>query len=194
MKKRSLCIIILLLIIPLMVTGCKNKKSDIEPSLSQVRNISDLATVKAYYHNVAKVEKKKGQGITHWFEVDRRYWIEYTGVVKIGIKMSEISIDVNENVVTVKMPKAEILSHHCENYNDDSIFKNEDGFNENKITDKEINSAIKDADEKMLDKVKNNKSLFNRAEDGAEKLIKNYITQVGKISGKDYEVKFVYSE
>ena len=46
----------------------------------------------------------------------------------------------------------------------------------------------------MLEKVKSNQSLFNRAEDGAEKLIQNYIEQVGKISGKKYEVKFVYGE
>lgn len=192
MKRRNIVILIVLLL--LVITGCGKKNADVKPSLSQVRNISDLATVKAYYHNVAKVEKKKGQGLTHLFEVDRKYWIEYTGVVKIGIKMSSISIDEKDNVVTINMPRAEILSHHCENYNDDSIYKNEDGFNENKIEDSEINEAIKKADEEMLEKVKNNQSLFNRAEDGAEKLIQNYIEQVGKISGKKYEVKFVYGE
>lgn len=192
MKRRNIVILIVLLL--LVITGCGKKNADVKPSLSQVRNISDLATVKAYYHNVAKVEKKKGQGLTHLFEVDRKYWIEYTGVVKIGIKMSSITIDEKDNVVTINMPRAEILSHHCENYNDDSIYKNEDGFNENKIEDSEINEAIKKADEEMLEKVKNNQSLFNRAEDGAEKLIQNYIEQVGKISGKKYEVKFVYGE
>ncbi len=192
MKRKNIVILIVLLL--LVITGCGNKNPDVKPSLSQVRNISDLATVKAYYHNVAKVEKKKGQGLTHLFEVDRKYWIEYTGVVKIGIKMSSITIDEKDNVVTINMPRAEILSHHCENYNDDSIYKNEDGFNENKIEDSEINEAIKKADEEMLEKVKNNQSLFNRAEDGAEKLIQNYIEQVGKISGKKYEVKFVYGE
>ena len=192
MKRKNIVILIVLLL--LVITGCGNKNPDVKPSLSQVRNISDLATVKAYYHNVAKVEKKKGQGLTHLFEVDRKYWIEYTGVVKIGIKMSSITIDEKDNVVTINMPRAEILSHHCENYNDDSIYKNEDGFNENKIEDSEVNEAIKKADEEMLEKVKNNQSLFNRAEDGAEKLIQNYIEQVGKISGKKYEVKFVYGE
>ncbi len=192
MKRKNIVILIVLLL--LVITGCGKKNADVKPSLSQVRNISDLATVKAYYHNVAKVEKKKGQGLTHLFEVDRKYWIEYTGVVKIGIKMSSITIDEKDNVVTINMPRAEILSHHCENYNDDSIYKNEDGFNENKIEDSEINEAIKKADEEMLEKVKNNQSLFNRAEDGAEKLIQNYIEQVGKISGKKYEVKFVYGE
>ena len=192
MKRKNIVILIVLLL--LVITGCGKKNADVKPSLSQVRNISDLATVKAYYHNVAKVEKKKGQGLTHLFEVDRKYWIEYTGVVKIGIKMSSITIDEKDNVVTINMPRAEILSHHYENYNDDSIYKNEDGFNENKIEDSEINEAIKKADEEMLEKVKNNQSLFNRAEDGAEKLIQNYIEQVGKISGKKYEVKFVYGE
>ena len=192
MNRKNIVILIVLLL--LVITGCGKKNPDVKPSLSQVRNISDLATVKAYYHNVAKVEKKKGQGLTHLFEVDRKYWIEYTGVVKIGIKMSSITIDEKDNVVTINMPRAEILSHHCENYNDDSIYKNEDGFNENKIEDSEVNEAIKKADEEMLEKVKSNQSLFNRAEDGAEKLIQNYIEQVGKISGKKYEVKFVYGE
>ena len=192
MNRKNIVILIVLLL--LVITGCGKKNTDVKPSLSQVRNISDLATVKAYYHNVAKVEKKKGQGLTHLFEVDRKYWIEYTGVVKIGIKMSSITIDEKDNVVIINMPRAEILSHHCENYNDDSIYKNEDGFNENKIEDSEINEAIKKADEEMLEKVKSNQSLFNRAEDGAEKLIQNYIEQVGKISGKKYEVKFVYGE
>lgn len=192
MKRKNIVILIVLLL--LVIAGCGKKNADVKPSLSQVRNISDLATVKAYYHNVAKVEKKKGQGLTHLFEVDRKYWIEYTGVVKIGIKMSSITIDEKDNVVTINMPRAEILSHHCENYNDDSIYKNEDGFNENKIEDSEVNEAIKKADEEMLEKVKSNQSLFNRAEDGAEKLIQNYIEQVGKISGKKYEVKFVYGE
>ena len=83
MKRKNIVILIVLLL--LVITGCGNKNPDVKPSLSQVRNISDLATVKAYYHNVAKVEKKKGQGLTHLFEVDRKYWIEYTGVVKIDL-------------------------------------------------------------------------------------------------------------
>lgn len=186
MKKIIICLLVSLF----LVTGCGNKKQ-VEPDLTQIRNISDLATVKAYYHNVAKVNKDAGVGITHIGEVDRKYWIEYTGVVKIGIKMADISMEVKDNEVIIKLPKPVILSHNYENYNDKSIYKNDDGFiNQNKITGEDINAAIKEADEAMLKEVSNNTSLFNRAEDGAKKLITNYINEIGELSGKEYNITF----
>ena len=174
-----------------LITGCNKKTSNLEPDLSQIRNISDLATVKAYYHNVAKVEKEKGSGITHIGEKNRKYWIEYTGVVKIGVKMSEITTEVKGNKVIVKMPKAVVLSHNYEDYNDKSIYKNDDSnFNSNKITNEEVNEAITKADNQMLVNVKANKGLFNQAEDNAKKLIKNYIEKIGELSNTNYEVQF----
>lgn len=185
--------IILLAVLLLLITGCGKEKA--QPDLNQIRNISDLATVKAYYHNVAKVKKDKGSGITHVGEKERKYWVEYTGVVKIGIKMSEIKMDVKDNEVIVTMPKAEILSQNHEDYNKDSIFKNDDSwFNSNKVTYDDVNDAIADADSEMLKEVNKNTSLFNRAEDGAKKLIQNYIEQVGKVSHKNYKVTFKIAE
>lgn len=189
MKKVQVLLLIIFSIF--LITGCNKKASNIEPDLSQIRNISDLATVKAYYHNVAKVEKEKGSGITHIGEKNRKYWIEYTGVVKIGVKMSEITTEVKGNKVIVKMPKAVVLSHNYEDYNDKSIYKNDDSnFNSNKITNEEVNEAITKADNQMLVNVKANKGLFNQAEDNAKKLIKNYIEKISELSNTNYEVQF----
>lgn len=189
MKKIHVLLLIIFSIF--LITGCDKKTSNLEPDLSQIRNISDLATVKAYYHNVAKVEKEKGSGITHIGEKNRKYWIEYTGVVKIGVKMSEITTEVKGNKVIVKMPKAVVLSHNYEDYNDKSIYKNDDSnFNSNKITNEEVNEAITKADNQMLVNVKANKGLFNQAEDNAKKLIKNYIEKIGELSNTNYEVQF----
>lgn len=189
MKKIHVLLLIIFSIF--LITGCNKKTSNLEPDLSQIRNISDLATVKAYYHNVAKVEKEKGSGITHIGEKNRKYWIEYTGVVKIGVKMSEITTEVKGNKVIVKMPKAVVLSHNYEDYNDKSIYKNDDSnFNSNKITNEEVNEAITKADNQMLVNVKANKGLFNQAEDNAKKLIKNYIEKIGELSNTNYEVQF----
>lgn len=189
MKKIHVLLLIIFSIF--LITGCDKKTSNLEPDLSQIRNISDLATVKAYYHNVAKVEKEKGSGITHIGEKNRKYWIEYTGVVKIGVKMSEITTEVKGNKVIIKMPKAVVLSHNYEDYNDKSIYKNDDSnFNSNKITNEEVNKAITKADNQMLVNVKANKGLFNQAEDNAKKLIKNYIEKIGELSNTNYEVQF----
>lgn len=188
---KKIHVLLLIIFSVFLITGCNKKTSNLEPDLSQIRNISDLATVKAYYHNVAKVEKEKGSGITHIGEKNRKYWIEYTGVVKIGVKMSEITTEVKGNKVIVKMPKAVVLSHNYEDYNDKSIYKNDDSnFNSNKITNEEVNEAITKADNQMLVNVKANKGLFNQAEDNAKKLIKNYIEKIGELSNTNYEVQF----
>lgn len=186
MKKIRIIVTLLMF----LLAGCG--KNNVEPDLNQIRNISELATVKAYYHNVAKIDKKAGKGILHIGEIDRKYWIEYTGVAKIGIKMSDISMKVDGKNVIVKMPKAEILSHDYEDYNEDSIYKNTDSWNPNKITNDEINEAIRLADEEMLSKINENGNLFNRAMAGAEKLIRNYINEIGKLSNKTYTIKFEY--
>ena len=56
------------------------QKVEGKPELSQVRAICDLATLKTYYHNVAKIKKDKG-----WIlQKDRELWIEYTGMTTIG--------------------------------------------------------------------------------------------------------------
>ena len=45
-------------------------------SLEEVFEISELATLECYYHNVAKSTKTKGTGLTHVGEKERKFWIE----------------------------------------------------------------------------------------------------------------------
>ncbi len=68
-----------------------------EPALSQVRSICELATLECYYHNVAKSTKTKGTGLAHVGEKERKFWIEYTGVARIGIDMSDVNMKDNRS-------------------------------------------------------------------------------------------------
>ena len=70
-----------------------------------------MVTLETYYHNVAEVEKEAGSGITHWFEKDRKLWIEYTGIVKIGIDIyiSNLLFFIFFNILITLFP---ILLYH----------------------------------------------------------------------------------
>lgn len=67
-----------------------------KPALSQIRSICELATLECYYHNVEKSAKTKGTGLAHVGE-KKKFWIEYTGVAKTEIDMSDVNMKDNRN-------------------------------------------------------------------------------------------------
>lgn len=176
--------------------GCSKEEAyDIEPDITQMRSICQLATLECHYHNVAKSIKTAGTNASNWLEKDREFWIEYTGVVKIGIDMSKFDMDIDGDVVTVYMPEAEVLWVDILEWNEDSYYCDKDGkINPNKITAEEQNAAINDAQNKMETSAKKDKALLLRARKGAEEVIENYIIQIGDLAGKDYQIQWVYEE
>ena len=62
-RKYNLFLVIAIMFI---CTACQNpveEKIDVEPQLSQIRSICELATMECYYHNVAKFYEKDAAGI-----------------------------------------------------------------------------------------------------------------------------------
>ncbi len=190
--------ILLCLVILCGFAGCsKQEVLDVEPDITQIRSICNLATLECYYHNVAKSTKTAGTNMSDWFEKDREFWIEYTGVAKIGIDMSKVSMEIVEDTVTVHMPEAKLLSVDIleSDLNEGSYIANADGwFNTNKITAEDQTSAINDAQNKMATSVKENTTLLLNARIRAEKLIENYIIQIGDMTGVSYRIKWVYDD
>ena len=101
MKRKK--IVCLLVISMLCIGGCgdKNQKKEEEADFSAISSVCELATLKCYYHNVAKSTKEKGSGLAHLGEKERKFWIEYTGVVKIGIEMSDVKTLREKRVVGI---------------------------------------------------------------------------------------------
>lgn len=184
---------IFIVIAAFLICSCTNKEGTIDET--QVKNICELATVECYFNNLAMTDVSKGDGITHWFEKDRTLWLEYDGVVKLGIDMEKVSIKVSKNKVTVKLPHAKVLSKDFEysSLKEPKIVKNKDSWiNKNKITDEVQKEALTKAQEKMIETINGNKSMMNHAEDKAKLLIENYINNIGKISGKKYEITWKF--
>lgn len=195
--KRILYVIPIIFI--LFLTGCsKNNVDDLEKNLSKIELTGDLVTLETYYHNVAEVKKEAGIGIMHWFEKDRKLWIEYTGIVKIGIDMSRVRIETNGNKITVYIPKAEIISKPDvldEEFSRESFIDSQDGLiNKNKITVEDSTKAMKVAQDLMIENVKKDTHLLKIAQKRARNLIEEYINQFSGISNKLYTIKWEYEE
>ena len=196
---KKIAILLSLVLIVCMISGCsqKNSQTTNEPDITQIRSICNLATLECYYHNVAKSEKTAGSGLSYIGEVDRKFWIEYTGIAKIGIDMSKVDMKIEGDKVTVFMPNAKLLSIDISesDLNEGSYIASGDSwFNKNKITAEDQTSAINNAQSKMAESVKNNSSLLLSAQSRAQELIENYIVQLGEISGIQYKIVWEYEE
>jgi len=99
----------------------------IKPDLLQIRNICELATLKCSYNNVAKSTKEPGTGAWHLFDKKRTFWIEYSGTVDIGIDLTKIKMDLNEQTITITIPKAQILDIKVDPYDKDAYVISNDG-------------------------------------------------------------------
>ena len=124
------------------------------------------------------------------------FWIEYTGIAKIGIDMSEVDMKISENNITITMPKAKLLNIDIldKSLNDDSYIVTKDGLLKNKITAEDQTDAINSAQLEMEKSVKSNKTLLINAQDRAKKLIETYIKKLCEISRKEYQIKWVYEK
>lgn len=187
--KRVLSIILAVLLSVSTLCSCSFK--DNSPKEEQIKAICELATVECYYNNVAKSTKEAGTGWTHLLEKEREFWIEYEGVAKIGIDMSLVTMKINKDVVTITVPKAELLSVEIVTFNKDSYKISKDSFwNHNKITLENQQDAIESAQNEMRETVNANKALFEQAEERAKTLIENYVNKLGELSGKEYQIKW----
>lgn len=192
MKKKLLLIVLTLLMALGTLTGCEAMSAlASEPDIGHVRNICELATLECYYHNVAKAEKEAGNSILNIGEKDRTFWIEYSGTIKLGIDMSKVEMKVKGKNITITLPAAEVLSVDIDqdSYTADSFVANKDGFfNKNKITSDDATKAVKDASEDMEAIAMENSALLVNAEDRAQKMIENYINQLGELTGNKYQI------
>ena len=185
-------IVSLIITVSIVLAGCNSKQVNVnEPDVAQIRAICNLATLECYYHNVAKSDKTADS----WFQTDRKFWIEYTGIDKIGIDMSKVNMEIDGNNITVTIPEAELLDIDIceEDLNEDSYIQSADGFLiKNKITADDQTAAINDAQEEMAKSVKSNNTLMINAQERAKDLIENYINKMGELSGIEYKINWVY--
>lgn len=174
------------------MAGCAEKKEQrqLDVSSSKIASICNLATMKCYYNNVAKYEKKDAEKKFIFIKIDRKFWVEYTGIVTFGIDASLVQVDIKEdNNVVITVPKAKIINHSIDDkkYTTDCVYIEKDSAS---IKAENITVAMEKAQEEMLKTASENETLIRQAEDNAKKLLKEYVENFGEAIGVDYNVTF----
>lgn len=188
-RKKILC---LLVISMLCLIGCADKKEEKkEADFSAIQSVCELATLKCYYHNVAKSETE-ASGLFKWLGTGyKKIWTEYSGIVELGVDVSKVSVSKpsKDGVVKVTIPDAEILSVDLD---EDSMGEplTDTGFM-TKITKEEETEALAEAQNHMEETAKENGNLLNQAKERAKSLIEGYVKNVGEQIGKEYTVEWV---
>ena len=182
----------LMLVIIFITSFCSCGNTDLKNTdihFEDIREISELSTLKCYYNNVAQIEKKADTIL----QKDRKMWIEYEGIANIGVNLSESEMKVNGNIITIDLPKAEILSISPvkETLSEKSYVVSQDRLIfKNKIAVEDQEAAIKAGQEEMKSSIMENSSLFIKAENKAKELIENYINEIGKLTETEYIINW----
>ena len=187
--KKLKCVFLVLVL--LLCTGCENKEEKKpEPESSQVKSICELATMDCYYHNVAKFYEEDASGILLW-KKDKNFWIEYAGVVRVGIDASRVTIDVEDTTVTISIPSAQVLGCTVDEttLTKDSFIIADDSA---KITAEDQTAAFKVAQENMYNDASNDTTILANAQQRAQKLLEDYVNNLGNSVGVEYTIKWVY--
>lgn len=160
-------------------------------SEANIHRICELATLDCFYHNVAEWSQDSynifGYG-------EKKVWIEYDGMVRVGIKAGNLKISSpdNEGVVTVTIPDATILDKDLDEH---SIYEIDSEktvlFWTDEVNTENRKEALINAQNDMEASAAKNEMIMGEALERAKKIIERNIVALGEIGGNQYKVKFV---
>lgn len=184
--------VILIIMICFSIMACAKEIKNIAPDTARMKSICELAVMECYYHNVAKYKEENATGML-WWEKDRHFWMEYAGIVTIGVDTSLMNIEVEDENVTITIPPAKVLGCKV-----DETTLTEDSFivaqNSAKVEAEHQTEAFKSAKDKLESEAKSNFTLLAAAQQRVQKLLEDYVTNIGNSVGKTYKIKWIYLE
>ena len=177
----------------LCLTGCGKETQTAD--FSGVTSVCELATLKCYYHNVAKAETEASGIFAKWLKTGyKKIWTEYSGILEYGIDISQVTVSEPDKngVVTVTMPDAQVLNVDVD---EDSLGTplTDTGFLTS-VTTEEKTTTLAGAQEAMEQQAKENTEMLSQAKARAKTLIEEYIKNVGESIGEEYTVEWKDAE
>ena len=162
-----------------------------EISKPNIQKLCELTTLECYYHNVSDWSQS-AYGLFGYGA--KKVWIEYDGVVRVGIKAGQIKIsDPDENdVITVTMPEATILDKDLDERSIKEISSDTPVlFFNDEVNTEDRKKALANAQEDMEASAAKNDMILGEAQERAKKIIERNIVALGEAGGKHYTVKFI---
>lgn len=187
MKKRFIALLSVPVLL-LSACGSSEEKAPLTPDVSQMKTICELSVMDCYYHNVAKFYDKDAEKFLFWTK-DKEFWIEYSGIVRLGVDVDQVAVAVNGNTVTVTLPEAKVLG--CK-VDPDSL--SEDSYivadGSASITADDQTAAFAAAQKDMEDSAAEDTVLLSMARDRARQLLENYIQNLSDMTGQSYTIEW----
>lgn len=193
---KNLKICFVLLVLAIVIFFFPNfEKEEVQENVefSAIDKICELATLRCYYHNVAEDEKQPdGLYKYGWFKYGyKKFWIEYDGIVEVGIDVGEVEVSPpdEQGTIEISIPDAKILN----------LYPNEDSMSEaiyekgvfTDITTEEKSIAFAKAEATMRENAESDESILTQAKENAKKLLEQYVVNMGKQIGQEYQVKWI---
>lgn len=176
----------------LSLSGCTPEETKSAPSFSNTDYICELSTLEVYYHNVARAEQQANGPFWWFFENGyKQMWLEYSGIVEIGIDASQVHISEPDqsNVVSITLPEAEILNVDIDESSiSDPVI--ETGFL-TEFTTEEKTEALGNAQDEMYKAADQDETLKNQARERARSMLESYVKNVGELMGEEYTVRWI---
>ncbi|HJB67430.1 DUF4230 domain-containing protein [Subdoligranulum sp. OF01-18] len=170
--------------------GGSAEQITMEPETSQMKAICELAVMDCYYHNVAKFKEEDAAGILFW-QKDKHFWIEYSGVVSLGIDASQVALEVDDTLVTITIPEAKVLRCQVDSneLSEDSYIVAKDSA---RISAEDEVAAFAQAQADLEETAASDTALLSSAQQRAQDLLEEYVQNIGEAVGKDYTIQWVY--
>ncbi len=174
------------------LSGCVSDKAKPAPSFSNAGYICELSTLEVYYHNVARAEQQANGPFAWFFENGyKQIWFEYSGVVEMGVDVSQVSISGPDqsNGVSIALPQAEVLDV---NIDESSISEPviETGFMTG-FTTEEKTEILGNAQSEMRAAADQDDTLKSQARERAKSMLESYVKNVGELMGEEYTIRWV---
>ncbi|MBE5943334.1 MAG: DUF4230 domain-containing protein [Lachnospiraceae bacterium] len=191
MKKILIFSLLSLMSLSLVACGKKEEpKVNTEPQITQMQAICELAVMECYYHNVAKYYEEDASGVWIWAK-DKKFWIEYSGIVTIGVDATLVTMEVEDTNVTITIPEAKVLE--CEvdadTLNENSFIIDDDSA---KITAEDQTYAFAEAQAHLEETASNDTALLTEARERTKDLLEEYVNNIGEAFGIEYTITWVY--
>ena len=178
------------------LVGCGEKEmtTEVTPEKEKIIDICQLVTQEYVLTTVAKDIKQSDKGLLNLLDQDREVWIQYEGVVPVGVELTEDFLECKGEKVKIKAPKAVVYEPDIlENtLTEESFFVSEEKwYSSNDVTAEFQKGLLASAQEELKRSVENNPALLKNAENRAKELIENYISELGKATKTEYKIEWV---
>lgn len=188
--KQNLCMLLAAAFLAMCCAACGQEElPKMEPEVTQMRAICELATMDCYYHTVAKYYDENAEQFL-WMSKDKKFWIEYGGVVRLGVDASQVSIAVDGTDVTITMPDAMVLGSKVNetSLTEDSYIVDKDSAD---VTAEDQTAAFGEAQQQLEETARQNTALLAEAKQRAKSLLENYVNNIGDEMGVEYTIHWV---